>query len=121
MNRELELIKCRKILLLLSKAEIEYKKYIFNGQKFTYTKNLKDINKKILIISKDFKIEGNRELKKTFIDLLEHLYEWSLKWDIEKNIQMPSEDEEFIFDGYKKFPREISSLLDKYLKEQLEL
>ena len=120
MNKESQLIKCRKIFLLLNEAQFEYQKYILNGKKFTHAKKLKEINKKILIISKDFKIEGNKELKKSFLDLLEHLNEWSLKWEIENTIQMPSNDDEFIFDGYKKFPRKISSLLDIYLKEILE-
>ena len=82
-----------------------------NGKIFIYTIKLRNINDKILVLIKEINLKGNEELKSSSLDLIEHLDEWISIWDKEKNIRTPSNDDEFIFNGYKKYPKNFENLL----------
>lgn len=85
-----------------------------NGKIFIDTIELRKINEKILVLIKEINLQDNKELKSSSLDLIDHLVEWISIWDKEKNIRTPSNDDEFIFNGYKKYPINFENLLIQY-------
>ncbi len=82
-----------------------------NGKVFIYAIELRKINEKILVLIKEINFQDNKELEASSIELIEHLDEWISVWDMEKNIRTPGNDDEFIFNGYKKYPKNFENLL----------
>ena len=82
-----------------------------NGNVFIDTIELRKINEKILVLIKEINLQDNKELEASSIDLIEHLDEWISAWDLEKNIRTPGNDDEFILNDYKKYPKNFEKLL----------
>ena len=82
-----------------------------NGKIFKYTIKLRNINEKILVLIKEISLEEDEELKNSSLDLIKHLDGWISIWEKERNIRTPSNDDEFIFNGYKKYPKNFENLL----------
>jgi len=111
LTNELERIKIQKLLFYLDKVKKIHEKYMSNGKVFIDTIELRKINEKILVLVKEINLQDNKELKSSSLDLIEHLVKWISIWDKEKNIRTPSNDDEFIFNGYKKYPKNFENLL----------
>ena len=111
LTNKLERIKIQKLLFYLDKVKKIHEKYMSNGKVFIDTIELRKINEKILVLIKEINLQDNKELKSSSLDLIEHLVEWISIWDKEKNIRTPSNDDEFIFNGYKKYPINFENLL----------
>jgi hypothetical protein len=111
LTNKLERIKIQKLLFYLDKVKKIHEKYMSNGKVFIDTIELRKINEKILVLIKEINLQDNKELKSSSLDLIEHLVEWISIWDKEKNIRTPSNDNEFIFNGYKKYPKNFENLL----------
>jgi hypothetical protein len=111
LTNKLERIKIQKLLFYLDKVKKNHEKYMSNGKVFIDTIELRKINEKILVLIKEINLQDNKELKSSSLDLIEHLVEWISIWDKEKNIRTPSNDDEFIFNGYKKYPINFENLL----------
>ena len=111
LTNKLERIKIQKLLFYLDKVKKIHEKYMSNGKVFIDTIELRKINEKILVLIKEINPQDNKELKSSSLDLIEHLVEWISIWDKEKNIRTPSNDNEFIFNGYKKYPKNFENLL----------
>ena len=111
MNNKLKSIKIQKLLSYLEQVKKIHEKYICNGKIFIYAIELRNINEKILVLIKTINLEGNEELKRSSLNLIEHLDEWISIWEKEKNIRTPSNDDVFIFNGYRKFPKNFENLL----------
>ena len=105
------MIKIQKLLSYLDQAKKIHEKYMSNGRIFIFTIELRNINNKILVLIKEIKLEDNEEIKSNRLDLIKHLEEWISIWDKEKNIRNPNNDDEFIFNGYKKYPKNFENLL----------
>ena len=111
LTNKLERIKIQKLLFYLDKVKKIHEKYMSNGKVFIDTIELRKINEKILVLIKEINLQDNEELKSSSLDLIEHLVEWISIWDKEKNIRTPNNDDEFIFNGYKKYPINFENLL----------
>ena len=111
LTNKLERIKIQKLLFYLDKVKKIHEKYMSNGKVFIDTIELRKINEKILVLIKEINLQDNKELKSSSLDLIEHLVEWISIWDKEKNIRTPSNDNEFIFNVYKKYPKNFEKLL----------
>ena len=111
LTNKLERIKIQKLLFYLDKVKKNHEKYMSNGKVFIDTIELRKINEKILVLIKEINLQDNKELKSSSLDLIGHLVEWISIWDKEKNIRTPSNDDEFIFNGYKKYPINFENLL----------
>ena len=111
LTNKLERIKIQKLLFYLDKVKKNHEKYMSNGKVFIDTIELRKINEKILVLIKEINLQDNKELKSSSLDLIEHLVEWIAIWDKEKNIRTPSNDDEFTFNGYKKYPKNFENLL----------
>jgi len=111
LTNKLERIKIQKLLFYLDKVKKIHEKYMSNGKVFIDTIELRKINEKILVLIKEINLQDNKELKSSSLDLIEHLVEWISIWDKEKNIRTPNNDDEFIFNGYKKYPINFENLL----------
>jgi hypothetical protein len=111
LNNKLKRIKIQKLLSHLDQVKKIHEKYMSNGKIFIYTIELRNMNDKILVLIKEINLQGNEELKSSSLDLIEHLDEWISIWDKEKNIRTPSNNDEFIFNGYKKYPKNFENLL----------
>ena len=103
------------LLLLLDEVKNIHENYISNGKIFLHTIELRDINEKILVLIKEAKLQGDKELKDSSLDLIEHLEQWISIWDRERGIRRPDDNDEFIFNGYKKYPKKIENLLIRHL------
>jgi len=114
---KLKRIEIQKLLSYLDRVKKIHEEYMSNGKIFKYTIKLRNINEKILVLIKEISLEEDEELKNSTLDLIEHLNDWISIWDVEKNIRTPSDDDEFIFNGYKKFPSNFESLLIQHLKK----
>ena len=111
MDNKLKRKKIQKLLSHLDQVKKIHEKYISNRKIFIYTVELRNVNEKILVLIKEINLQDNKELKSSSLDLIEHLVEWISIWDKEKNIRTPSNDDEFIFNGYKKYPKNFENLL----------
>ena len=111
LTNKLERIKIQKLLFYLDKVKKIHEKYMSNGKVFIDTIELRKINEKILVLIKEINLQDNKELKSSSLDLIEHLVEWISIWDKEKNIRTPNNDDEFIFNDYKKYPINFENLL----------
>ena len=111
LNNKLKKIKIQKLLSYLDQVRKIHEKYMSNGKIFIHTIELRKINDKILVLIKEINLQDNEELKSSSLDLIEHLDEWISVWDMEKNIRTPGNDDEFIFNGYKKYPKNFENLL----------
>ena len=100
-----------KLLKLLKSSKKIYDDYILNGKTFLYAKNLRLINGQILNLIKKPHLEKSNELKKPFFDLRQHIEEWVIIWDKEQLIKKPEDNDVFIFNGYKKYPKNLELLL----------
>jgi len=108
---KLKRIKIQKLISHLEQVKKIHKKYMSNGKVFIDTIELRKINEKILVLIKEINLQDNKELETSSIDLIEHLDEWISAWDLEKNIRTPGNDDEFIFNDYKKYPKNFEKLL----------
>jgi len=115
LNIKSKRIKIQKILSYLNQVKKIHEKYMSNGKKFIHTIELRDINEKILILINEINLWGDEGLENSCLDLIEHLHEWISIWDKEKKIRRPRHDDEFIFYGYKKYPKNLESLLVSHL------
>ena len=101
----------KELLELLRNSKKTYDNYIINGKTFLYAKNLRLINGQILNLIKKLHLEKSNELKKPFFDLRQHIEEWVIIWDKEQLIKKPEDNDVFIFNGYKKYPKNLELLL----------
>jgi len=101
----------KKLLELLGNSKKTYDNYIINQKTFLYSKKLRHINQKILNLIKKLNFEKDNELKKPTIDLKKHIEDWMIIWDREKSIRNPKDNDIFIFNGYKKYPKDLELLL----------
>tara|TARA_B100000787_G_scaffold77854_1_gene57207 strand:- start:66 stop:434 length:369 start_codon:yes stop_codon:yes gene_type:complete len=108
---KLKRIKIQKLISHLEQVKKIHKQYMSNGKVFIYAIELRKINEKILVLIKEINFQDNKELEASSIELIEHLDEWISVWDMEKNIRTPGNDDEFIFNGYKKYPKNFENLL----------
>jgi hypothetical protein len=115
LNNKSKKIKIQKLLSYLDHAKKIHEKYISNGQIFIHTIELRGVNEKILVLIKELKLKEDEELKNSSLDLIEHLNRWISIWDKEKNIRKPNDDDKFIFNNYKKYPKNFEILLTQYL------
>ena len=111
MNNKIKKIKIQKLLSHLDQVKKIHKKYMSNGKIFIHTIELRKINDKILLLTKEINLQDNEELKNSSLDLIKHLDGWISIWEKERNIRTPSNDDEFIFNGYKKYPKNFENLL----------
>jgi hypothetical protein len=111
MTNKSKKIKIQRLLSHLNQVKKIHEKYMSNGKIFIHTIELRKINGKILVLIKEINLQGNEELKSSTLDMIEHLDEWIYIWEKEKNIRTPSNDDEFIFNGYKKYPKKFENLL----------
>ena len=116
MNNKIKKIKINKLLSLLDEAKKNYQVYISNGKIFLHTIEIQSSNKKILKLIKELNFKEDQNLINTCIDLIEHLNEWLSIWNQEKNIKRPNDNDKFVFDSYKKYPKEIEGLLTLHLE-----
>ena len=107
-------LKIQRLLTHLDQVKKIHEKYISNGKIFIHTIELRNINEKILVLIKEINRQSNEELISSSKDLIEHLDEWICLWDKERNIRTPSNNDEFIFNGYKKYPKNFENLLKKH-------
>ena len=101
----------KELLQLLDISKKTYKKYINNGKTFYYAKELKVINIEILRLIRNQNYKDNIKLQKVILHLREHLQEWILIWKEKKIAENPKDNDLFVFDGYKKYPKELDRLL----------
>ena len=106
----------KKLLKLLKKSKKIYNSYIANGKIFLYAKKLRLENQKILNLVKKLNFKEDDELKKPIIELKKHLEDWAIIWDMEKLTRNPKDNDIFIFNGYKKYPKDLELLLINRLK-----
>tara|TARA_B100000780_G_scaffold178845_1_gene125393 strand:- start:350 stop:676 length:327 start_codon:yes stop_codon:yes gene_type:complete len=99
------------LLQLLKSSKKTYDDYILNGKTFLYAKSLRLINGQILDLIKKLNFEKNNELKKPFFALKQHIEEWIIIWDKEQFEKKPEDNDVFIFNGYKKYPKDLELLL----------
>tara|TARA_B100000787_G_C15990708_1_gene205680 strand:- start:207 stop:533 length:327 start_codon:yes stop_codon:yes gene_type:complete len=99
------------LLQLLKSSKKTYDDYILNGKIFLYAKSLRLINGQILDLIKKLNFEKNNELKKPFFALKQHIEEWIVIWDKEQLEKKPEDNDVFIFNGYKKYPKDLELLL----------
>ena len=99
------------LLQLLKSSKKTYDDYILNGKIFLYAKSLRLINGQILDLIKKLNFEKNNELKKPFFALKQHIEEWIIIWDKEQFEKKPEDNDVFIFNGYKKYPKDLELLL----------
>jgi hypothetical protein len=117
LTNKLKGLKMKTLLLLLSEVKKIHENYMSNGKIFLHTIELRDINEKILVLIKEINLQGgDKELKDSSLDLIEHLEQWISIWDREKDIRRPNDNDEFIFNGYKKYPKKIENLLIRHSK-----
>ena len=101
----------KELLELLRDSKKIYDNYIINGKAFLYAKKLRLINQKILNLIKKLNFDKDNELKKPAIYLKKHIEDWAIIWDREKSIRNPKDKDVFIFNGYKKYPKDLELLL----------
>tara|TARA_B100000780_G_scaffold202383_1_gene143558 strand:- start:76 stop:420 length:345 start_codon:yes stop_codon:yes gene_type:complete len=106
----------KELLELLRNSKNIYDNYIFNGRIFLYAKNLRLVNGQILSLLKKTNFEKKSELEKPSFALKKHIEEWIIIWDKEKLTQNPQDNDVFIFNGYKKYPKDLELLLISRIK-----
>ena len=101
----------KEFLQLINISKNKHKDYMNNGKTFFYAKEIKFINLKILDLIKDKNFTKSTELQKIILDLEIHLNEWIFAWNNEQINKNPKDNDLFVFDGYKKYPKELDTLL----------
>ena len=101
----------KKFLQLINISKKKHEDYINNGKTFFHAKEIKFINLKILDLIKDKNFTKSTELQKIILDLEIHLNEWIFAWNNEQFNKNPKDSDLFVFDGYKKYPKELDTLL----------
>lgn len=103
-----------KIYCYLVRTKKLHQKYLDNGRRFIFTKEIRHINQNILdlIIQQDCNFP--LELKKTIFSLKEHLIDWIEHWEKEKLNSKPKDLDLFVFKGYKLFPKNINKTIKKH-------
>ena len=117
MNNKIKKIKIKKLLFLLDQAKMNYQLYMSNEKIFLHTIEIQSINKRILKLIEELNFKEDKELRNPYFDLIEHLNEWLSIWNQEKNIQRPNDNDKFVFDSCKKYPKEIEGLLTLHLEK----
>ncbi len=106
----------KELLQLLNNSKQVYDQYIASKKIFLHTKKLRQINKKILDIINSSNFEKEQKLEKPILDLRKHLEEWIVIWDRQQIAKSPSDEDLFVFSGYKKYPKGLELLLINTLK-----
>ena len=120
MSKELSYRSIKEVLSLLDSSKKIYKNYLSNGHKFSYAKDLRSINEKIINLINTQKFEKDEALKSDFQNLKEHLEEWIYAWEREKINKIPNDHDKFIFSGYKTYPKYLDKLLISYLENMTD-
>jgi hypothetical protein len=101
----------KELIQLLNISKKKYKAYVDNGKTFYHAKEIKLINIKILALIQNQNYNDNIKLQETIINLIQHIEEWILIWNKKEKSKKPKNDDVFIFDGYKKYPKKLDKLL----------
>lgn len=113
-------INTKKLLHLIDQSRDAHKEYHANQGAYFYAKKLRAINEEVLILIKKKEITKDPSLKKFILELKEHLEHWMLLWDKTSNKKFFDDKEEFIFEGYKTYPKKIDALLIRHSKKLKE-
>ena len=105
------------MLSLLDSSKKIYKNYLSSGHKFLYAKELRSINEQVLNLINNQKVQRDKVLESALQNLKKHLEEWIYIWDKEKNTRSLNDSNEFIFCGYKTYPKYLDQLLISYLEK----
>jgi hypothetical protein len=117
LSEELSYRRAREVLSLLDSSKKIYKNYLSCGRKFLYAKELRSINEQILNLINNQKVQRDKVLESALQNLKKHLEEWIYIWDKEKNTRSLNDSNEFIFCGYKTYPKYLDQLLISYLEK----
>ena len=105
--------------ILLDESKELYQVYINNKKKFSHAKKIKSLNIKILKKLNNQAPFVSKILTKSIVNLKKHLEEWNNCWNKKKQKQKPKDVDEFIFNGYSKFPSGFDELVTGFLKEKI--
>jgi hypothetical protein len=115
MNKK-ELIILKKLESLLKKSRENHNKYIQDKKIFIYAKKIRISNQRILMFVENNFLLFPTAINKEILELKTHLIEWSQAWDDHKLLIKPSDNDIFIFKGYKTYPRSLDSCLSDLIK-----
>tara|TARA_B110001450_G_scaffold137089_1_gene128715 strand:+ start:247 stop:603 length:357 start_codon:yes stop_codon:yes gene_type:complete len=118
MNKK-DLIILKKLESLLKKSKDNHNKYLQEESKFLYAKKIRNSNQNILKFIENKFLLFPAAINQELLDLKTHLIEWSERWDAHKLLIKPSDNDIFIFKGYKTYPRSLDSCLYELIKKQL--
>ncbi|MES0861799.1 hypothetical protein ABLN87_05530 [Ruegeria sp. SCPT10] len=99
------------VMSLMSASRAEYERYLAQGKTFGPARALRATNQQVLDFIEGTPFKAAPELMSALEDLQEHLRDWARIWDQEAKLRAPADEDEFIFTGYKTYPRHLDALL----------
>jgi hypothetical protein len=97
---------------LFNQSRKAYTEYHSNNGQYLYAKKLRVINEEICMHAEKLETVKEEDLKKAILELKEHLEQWMFLWDKTNNKKHWKNKEEFVFTGYKTYPKRLDALLN---------
>ncbi len=105
----------QRLASLMHASKEAYQLYLSNGRTFRHAKALRKHNQKILDLIEGADFDAGPDLTSALLELADHLQDWAGCWDRESNARSPDDGDEFVFTGYKTYPKHIDLLLQAHL------
>ena len=105
----------QRLMSLMRASKEEYQLYLSNGRTFRHAKALRQNNQKILDLVNGADFDADSDLTSALLELADHLQDWSRCWDRESEARSPDDDDEFVFTGYKTYPKHLDPLLQAHV------
>ena len=107
--RDFQMINLKKLNNLLSKSKEAHQVYCINSKSFKHAKNIKNVNTEIMFLLDNSAYPT--DMSYLLSELKIHLIEWLSFWKAKEEKYSPKDGDEFIFTGYKTYPKKLDKIL----------